>query len=200
MPNNQTSVKRQIAETLSRGTRSVEQHIADTLRACGAFEGDLTSRDLEPILKNVVFTLVDEQRFAGIDVPITHNVSQMQVEIVAQQANVFCEVHVHAPIVAFLQFTYTLENHPKVSGKLRLKGGDVVVKENTRSLDFAAKAALRILNVRAIARRELSEPNEIIRRTLPVQLERAGIKAKLDRIELTFNGSGSLHVLLTLDD
>ena len=200
MPRTQPNVKRQIVENLGRGTRTVEQHIADTLRACGEFEGDLTSHDLEPILKNVVFTLVDEQRFAGIDVPITHNVSQMQVEIVSEQANVFCEVHVHAPIVAFLQFSYTLENHPKNAGKLRLKGGDVTVKENTRSLDFAAKAALRILNVRAIARRELSEPNEIIRRTLPSQLERAGIDAKLDRIELTFNGNGALRVLLTLDD
>ena len=196
MPNPKNKVREQVAARIEQETRSIEDRIAEALRKRGSFAGELTAIDLEPILSNVVFTLVDNQRFAGIDLPIVHNISRMQVSIQRQSADVMCEVHVHEPIIAFIQFQYSLENDPKQTGKLRLKGGTIQVKETTRRLDIAAKAALRMLNVRAIALHELRDPNDVIRRTLPPQLAAHGLDMLLDSIELVFVPNDRLHVTL----
>ncbi|MCL4249318.1 MAG: hypothetical protein KJ065_14315 [Anaerolineae bacterium] len=196
MPNSKNKLREQVAAHIEQETRSIEHRIADALRKRGAFAGELTATDLEPILSNVVFTLVDNQRFAGVDLPIVHNISRMQVSIQRQYADVMCEVHVHEPIAAFILFQYSLENDPNQAGKLRLKGGTIQVKETTRRLDIAAKAALRVLNVRAIALHELRDPNDVIRRTLPPQLAAHGLDMLLDCIELAFVPNDRLHVTL----
>ncbi|MCA9910175.1 MAG: hypothetical protein KC519_16065, partial [Anaerolineae bacterium] len=79
MPNPKNKVREQVAAHIEQETRSIEERIAEALRKRGSFAGELTATDLEPILSNVVFTLVDNQRFAGIDLPIVHNISRMQV-------------------------------------------------------------------------------------------------------------------------
>ena len=196
MPNSKNKVREQVAARIEQETRSVEERIAEALRKRGRFAGELTAAELEPILSNVVFMLVGNQRLAGIDVPIVHNISRIQVSIQKQQATVMCEVHIHAPIVAFIQFRYQLENDPRQTGKLRLKGGTVQVTETTRRLDLAAKAALRMLNVRGIALHELRDPNDVIRRTLPPQLRDHGIDLRLESIDLTFTEGDTLHVTL----
>ncbi|MCC6612509.1 MAG: hypothetical protein IT320_03465 [Anaerolineae bacterium] len=197
MPKPKHTVREQVAAHIEQETRSVEERIAAALRTSRTFKGALTATELEPILSNVVFTLVASQRFAGIDVPITHNISRMQVTIQRMYADVMCEVHVHEPIIAFIQFQYQLENDPHQDGQLRLKGGTIKVTETTRRLDLAAKAALRMLNVRAIALRELRDPNDIIRRTLPPQLEVHGLDDLcFENIDLTFMDDDTLHVVL----
>lgn len=196
MPNQKDKLREQVAAHIEQETRSIEHRIADALRKRGSFAGELTATDLEPILSNVVFTLVDNQRFAGVDLPIVHNISRMQVSIQRQYADVMCEVHVHEPIAAFIQFQYSLENDPNRAGKLRLKGGTIQVKETTRRLDIAAKAALRMLNVRAIALHELRDPNDVIRRTLPPQLAAHGLDMLLESIELAFVPGDRLQVTL----
>ena len=109
MPNPRHKVREQVAAHVEQETRSIEERIADALRKHGAFVGELTAADLEPILSNVVFTLVASQRIAGVDVPVLHNISRMQVSIQRMHADVMCEVHIHEPIIAFIQFQYQLE-------------------------------------------------------------------------------------------
>lgn len=177
---------------------SVEQRIAEVLQQRTTFEGELTASDLEPILRNVVHALIENQRFGGLDVPTTHTVTTMRVSMHDCEAAVFCEVHIHSPIVAFLQFRYHLINDPKCIGQLRLKGGRVEVSEDTRRFDFAAKAALKVLNVPAMAMRELSDPNDVIRRTLPPQLAEQGIEIQLEKVDLTLTPKNTMLVKLGL--
>jgi hypothetical protein len=186
------------ATTSPQMTRTIEQRIAEALKRRGTFEGELTSFDLEPILKNVLFALVSEQRVAGIAAPISHSVPLMKVHMRSAVASVFSELHIHAPIRAIIQFRYGLENDPRAPGKLRLKGGDIEVSEDTHRFDLAAKAALKVLNVHAISKRELSDPNDVIRRTLPPQLRQQGFDVNLAAVELAFTTTDTLRVKLVV--
>ena len=58
------------------------------------------------IQKEREMNLVLEQKVGGIDVPIVHNVSVMNVRIVGEKAAVDCEIHVHSPIKAFIRSVY----------------------------------------------------------------------------------------------
>ena len=160
-----------ITEHIAKPVVPFEEMIARSLNKKGEYRGHLTSDQLSVILRKVLFTLVAEQKVAGMDVPIVHNVSATDVTMSRREARVFAEVHVHTPVTAFIQFRYCLENgNPGSSKSLRLKGNQVEVKEITRPLDFGAKAALRIMAVRNIALRELRDPNAVAL----VELSRAG--------------------------
>jgi hypothetical protein len=189
-------VRQQIEKHISDPTIPIEQKIATSLQELGEFRGKLTSDDLAVIMKNILYRLVEQQRFVGVEVPITHNVSEMSVKIARREAHVVCEMHVHHPITAFIRFTYTLENDVKAkTGKrLRLKNNVLEVKEVTHPFDIGAKTALKLLGVRGIAMRELSDPNDVIRRTLPEQLEKQGFKGKLEGIMLELLEDNTLEV------
>ncbi len=196
MPTRNELIRQQIEKHIGDPTIPIEQKIATSLQELGEFQGKLTSDDLAVIMKNILYKLVEQQRFAGVEVPITHNVSEMSVKIARREAHIVCEMHVHHPIIAFIRFTYTLENDGKAkTGKrLRLKNNNLEVKEVTRPFDIGAKTALKILGVRGIALRELSDPNDVIRRTLPEQLEKQGFKGKLDGIMLELMDDNTLSV------
>jgi hypothetical protein len=200
MAGRKETVRKQIAETIAEPVAPFEEKIAHTLKEKGEFAGHLNAEQLSIILRKVLFTLVGEQKVAGFDVPITHNVSAMQVTIARREAAVFAEVHVHSPIVAFIQFRYTLENDRRCPGKkLHLKRGQVEVKEVTRPFDLGARAALAILGVKQIALRELSDPNAVIRRTLPQQLARLGFQESLAEVELELLADDTMRVRLRVD-
>ena len=147
------------------------------------------------MMRKVLFTLVAEHKVAGVDLPIVHNISEMDVAIADRAVNVFAEIQVHSPIEAFIQFRYTLENAPDNPHKrLRLKNNQVDVKEVTRPLDLPAKAALKIVGVKHVALRELSNPNALIQRTLPPQLEPHGFHGTLAHVELELTDEGTMHV------
>jgi hypothetical protein len=194
-------LRQQIHQTIAEPTILIEQRIADALCEQGEFRARIDSSELALILRKVVHTLVGKQKVANFDVPIVHNVTEMNVRITGGEALVACEVHVHQPIIAFIRFKYTLENDPAALGKrLRLKHNRIEVQEITRPLDMGAKLALKMMRVEHIARQELSDPGGIIMRTLPDQLERLGFDGALCDIDLEFNGDGStLNVYITAE-
>lgn len=197
MTNQSQLLRKQIAANLSVPTHAVEKRIADCLLEDGEFHSALDSDMLGAVLRKVFYTLVAEQKVAQFELPIVHNVSEMNVAIVGREARIAATVHIHQPITAFIKFRYTLENDPQTPKRLRLKNNKLEVEEVTRAFDVAAKVALKVLGVEKIARQELSNPNAIIARTLPPQLQTHGFTGKLSIVELEFTADDSLEVKLT---
>lgn len=177
-------------------TEDIEQRIARALLSEGHFDQDLNARDLAIILRNVIYTMFAQQTVAGHDFSLVHNVPSMKVAIKDGEAQVCYVVHIHRPIVAFLEFKYTLVNDPvAISRRLRLKRGTLEVTEHTRRLDLKARAALAAISIETMARRELTDVTKIIRDTLPPQLARHGVEGTMENIELALHGR-SLRVVL----
>ncbi len=190
-------LRSQIAQPISAPVAAFEEKVARLLKEKGEFRGELTCEQLALIMRKVLYTLVAEQKVAGFEVPIVHNVSVMDVTIGGCEADVFAEIHVHSPITAFIQFRYCLENdNGNPSKRLSLKGNRVEVREFTRPFDFGAKAALRIMGVKRIALKELSDPNAVIQRTLPAQLEPLGFRGALTHVELELTDEDTMWVYL----
>lgn len=165
--------------------RDIEERIAAALVADGRFHNRINGADLAVILRNVVYYMFAHQKFAGVDVGIVHNIIQMDVTLADDEARVVFEVHIHSPIVAFLEFRYVLENDPDQFGSaLRLQPGTLHIEQRTRRFDIKAKTALAAMNVQRIALQELSNTRDIIRKTLPPQLRKQHIDGALTHIEL----------------
>lgn len=169
-------------------TDDIESRIAAGLVRDGEFHEDITAAELEVILYNIVYVMFAQQTVAGVGVGILHNVVSLQVEIKDHQAFVEFVVHIHKPVVVFLEFSYILINDAdsKLPG-ITLKNGSLIVQEKTRRFDIKAKAALTAMNVPRIARNEMSDLTEVIRRTLPAQLNQKHVTGKIDNIELMLN-------------
>ena len=184
---------------LVSATRPIEQRIATALNETGEYQGTLNARELTPILKHVLFRLVAEQKVAGFNVPIVHHVSQMQVAILNQEIQIFCEVEVQQPVNAFIRFSYSLENAPGSPKNLRLKNNQLDVEEVTRRFDFSAKTALKMMNVAKIARTELSDPAAVIQHTIPSQLAAQNFYGTVNTIEISITEQNTLWVHLIAD-
>lgn len=191
----------QIEEAAARAysTDDIEERIARALVTRGEFCEDISSADLEVILRNIVYVMFARQKVAGREIGILHNVPLMQVEINNEEAHVEFVVHIHKPIIVFIEFKYTLVNHEDEDNKcLCLKEDSLRVKEKTRRFDVKAKAALTAMNVPKIARQEMSDLTNVICRTLPDQLRHKGVTGQLETIKLSLNDH-SLCVSLTGD-
>lgn len=191
----------QIEEAAARAysTDDIEERIARALVTRGEFCEDISSADLEVILRNIVYVMFARQKVAGREIGILHNVPIMQVEINNEEAHVEFVVHIHKPIIVFIEFKYTLVNHEDEDNKcLCLKEDSLRVKEKTRRFDVKAKAALTAMNVPKIARQEMSDLTNVICRTLPDQLRHKGVTGQLETIKLSLNDH-SLCVSLTGD-
>ena len=189
-PTEDRQLKSQIEEASSRiySTRHIEERIAQALLDEGVFYENIDAADLEIILRNIVFTMFAEQRVAGRDIDILHNVPVMNVTINEEEADVEFVVHIHKPIVVFIEFNYKLINHPFEDEKnLCLEQGTLQIREKTRRFDVKAKAALTAMNIPKIARQEMSDMTAVIRKTLPAQLEKRGVKGELNTIKLSLN-------------
>lgn len=177
-------------------TDEIEQRIADALLYEGRFDAEINAAELAVILRNVVYTMFARYELAGLNVDLVHNVPNMKVSINNGQAQVRFIVHIHKPIVAFLEFRYALVNDPvALSPRLRLRQGSLRYKENTRRLDLKAKAALAAVNIKHLATQELSDANGIILSTLPPRLREHGIVGSISKIELGLRDE-CLRVLL----
>lgn len=166
-------------------TTPIEKKIANALAKHGEFHESISADELQVILRNIVFTMFAQQKIAGFDVGLVHNVAEMNVKIENDQAFVDCVVHIHKPIVAFIEFDYTLVNDTAASqGQLCLKKRSLIINEKTRRFDIKAKAALKAINVEKVTRQELSDLSRIIVRTLPPQLRRHGVKGELNHVGL----------------
>ncbi len=169
-------------------TDDIEERIAKALLARGEFYENIDAADLEIILRNIVYVMFSRQKVAGRDIDILHNVPIMHVEIREEQAHVEFIVHIHKPIIVFIEFEYTLVNHPDQDEKrLCLKEGSLKIKEKTRRFDVKAKAGLTAMNIPKIARQEMSDMSEVICRTLPGQLKHKGVTGVLDKVRLSLN-------------
>jgi len=200
MAGKKKQLRQQIAQDVAGPAAPFEEKIAGLLKQSGEFRGHLTGDQLSVIMRKVLFTLVAEQRVAGFDVPIVHNVSVMDVSIAGREAKVFAEVHIHRPIRAFIQFRYCLENDGENPNKrLHLKDNRVEVREITHPFDFGAKAALGIMGVRHIALKELSNPNAVIQRTLPLQLKPLGFQGRLTCVELELTDEDTMLVYVAAE-
>lgn len=200
-PTEDRQLKSQIEETTSRiySTEHIEERIAQALLQDGVFHENVDATDLEVILRNIVFTMFAEQKVAGREIDILHNVPVMKVTINEEEADVVFVVHIHKPIVVFIEFYYRLVNHPVEEEKnLCLHEDSLRIKEKTRRFDVKAKAALAAMNIPRIARQEMSDMTEVIRRTLPAQLAKRGVVGQLDTIKLSLN-SHTLCVYLQGD-
>jgi hypothetical protein len=180
-------------------TGDIEGRIAQALLVKGEFYENIDTADLEIIMRNIVYVMFSRQRVAGKDIDILHNVPIINAEINEEQAHIDFVVHIHKPIIVFIEFNYTLINHPDDEEKrLCLKEGSLRIKEKTRRFDVKAKAALKAMNIRKIAHQEMSDLTEVIRRTLPSQLKRKGVAGRLETIKLSLN-KNSLCVYLLGD-
>ncbi|MGQ9886933.1 MAG: hypothetical protein ACUVSX_00445 [Aggregatilineales bacterium] len=196
--NKKRALRQQVKRVISDPVMPLEHKVARALIDTGEYLGTLTADELAVIMRKVLYTLVDEQKVAGLDVPLVHNVSRMDVSIAAGEAAVSCEVHIHAPIKAFITFNYVLENdHQSNNGRLRLKNNWLDVHEVTRPFDIGAKAALKVMGVRHIALQELNDLNGVIRRTLPPRLHQLGFKGELKDVALELQDNGTMVVYLT---
>jgi hypothetical protein len=180
-------------------TDEIETHIADDLVTYGEFHKNISAPELEVILRNVVYVVFTQQKVVGIGVGILHNVPIMKVSLAEGQADIEFVVHIHKPIIAFLEFKYTLVNDVDATvNRITVKEGSLCVNEKTRRFDLKAKTALAAMNVPRIARQEMSDTASIIRRTLPAQLLEKGVTGELKEIVLSLN-SESLSVYLQGD-
>ena len=107
-------VRQQIELTTARyySTLPVEQRIAAALTQYGEFDEILTVEEFELVLRGIIYWSFAQQTFAGVNVGMVHNVVTMDIEIENFEAHIRCVVHIHKPIIAFIEFDYTLENDP----------------------------------------------------------------------------------------
>ena len=180
-------------------TTDIEERIARALLTEGEFHENISPTDLEVILRNIVYVMFAHQKVAGRDIDILHNIPIINVEIEDGQANVDFVVHIHKPIIVFLEFKYVLINQEGLgTGSLCLKDGSLRINERTRRFDVKAKAALTAMNVPKIAQQEMSDLKSVIKRTLPNQLRKKGVTGEISDIRLSLN-EHSLRVRLTGD-
>jgi hypothetical protein len=186
----------QSAAATEYSTLSVEQRIAASLTQNGAFDEILDVEEFESVLRGIIFWSFAHQTFAGVNVGMVHNVVTMDIEFDDLEAHVRCVVHIHKPIIAFIEFDYTLENDPdSVGDSIRLKEGTLNVETKTRKLDVKAKTALAAMNVRKITMQQMSDLTEVIASTLPPQLQAKGVDGRLEDVEIQLLEEG-LHVRL----
>src|SRR5664279_2751251 len=172
-------LRQQINASVTEPILYFEQKIADSLNAQGVFTANVDGDELGLILRKVIYNIVDEQKLGHVQVPVLHSVSQVDARIGQGEAAIFCEIRIHQPIVAFIRMKYTLENDPRFAHtRLRLK--KLHVQESTRPLDVAAKVALKVMRVESVIRHELSDPNGLIKRQLPVPLRHRGFDGVID--------------------
>jgi hypothetical protein len=189
-PTEEQELQAQIEAAAERlfSTADIEARIAAALLAEGEFQENISSADLQVILRNIVYVMFSSQRVAGRDIDILHNVPIINVEIDQGQANVEFVVHIHKPIIVFIEFQYALINQADGDCEnLCLKKGSLRITERTRRFDVKAKAAMTAMNVPKIARQEMSDLTNVIRHTLPDQLRKKGVAGEISDINLYLN-------------
>lgn len=186
-------VREQIELTTARffSTTSVEQRIAAALTRDGEFDEILNVEEFELVLRGIIYWSFAQQTFAGVNVGMVHNVVTMDIEFDDLEAHVRCVVHIHKPIIAFIEFDYTLENDPdSVRESIRLKADTLNIETKTRKLDVKAKTALAAMNVRKITMQQMSDLTEVIGNTLPPQLQAQGVDGRLEEVEIQLHEDG----------
>lgn len=137
---------------------------ASQIKETGSFQKNLTDKELESIMQSVVQGLMTGQEKVKASVP------SMQVKIAGQQGIVDGSVRLEKPISATINLRCTLGNDA-ASDRLRLVGLDV--KEEA---GFAARIALKAVNIKGKAEDKLRDPNQALFAALGSQLETRGVR------------------------
>ena len=124
---------------------------------------------------SVVKSLTTGQEAVRVTVP------SMQVQIERKQGTVAASIQIEKPITATIGIRCTLGNDT-TPNRLRLVGLDVDEKAG-----FAAKLALKAVNIKGKAQEALRDPNQALFTALGSQLEPKGVK--LSGIGLNFKDS-----------
>jgi hypothetical protein len=163
----------------------------------GRFEYRFGSDELGVVFSNIFYTLIQIQNFAGLKVPLTYNIANMEVELDFPSVRVNSLLHIHSPIRAFIQINYALVNDATRPGALTLARRSVRVVEKTSRLDVFARAALLAINIEGLVQRELQDPGEVIRQTLPVRLKLYGFEGGIGEVMLAVTPDNHLHAILS---
>lgn len=150
----------------------------------GEYHERINADDFGIVLRHIVHTIFSQKRVAGFDVGIIHNVAKMNVTIANNEIDIAFVVHVHKPIVAFLNFAYVLVNDPKKESHIALKKGTLKVENKTRRFDIKAKTALTAMQTTRLAQSELSDLSVVIETTWPLHLRTLGHDGELTAVRL----------------
>ncbi len=194
--NREQFLRRRISESFAASSERIDREVAEAFLAANRYESHFTSEDLTVVFANIFYTLVELQRFAGLSVPVTHNVAQMQVTIRHPHLSARSILHIHHPIQAFIELSYKLTNVPDRPGALALVRDSVRVKQTTRRFDLVAKAMLSAMDVAGLIESELNDPAQVIRKTLAHRLKTYGFAGEIRQVELEITPEHRLRALL----
>ena len=155
----------------------------EALKTQGEFQRDLTSSEVGGIMRGVVSGLLTGQDMVEASVPT------MGVEIKDKKGRVAGTVEVRKPIKASIGINCVLGNAEGRDDRIKLVGLKL-----TQKAGFAAKMALRAINLEGKAREHLRDPNRALASVLSGQLKERGIK--LTGIGLSFTEEDALKVAL----
>lgn len=189
-------LRQQIAESFRHASEQMDLTVALALTNEGQFEHRFGSEELSIVFSNIFYTLIEIQNFAGLKVPLTYNIPNMEVELDFPRVRVNSLLHIHSPIRAFIQINYALVNHATKPGSLTLARRSVRVVEKTSRLDVVARAALLAINIEGLVQRELQDPGEVIRQTLPIRLKEYGFDGGIGDVMLAVTPDNHLHAIL----
>jgi len=149
------------------------EEAAQVLKEKGIYKRDLTAQELANIMSEIVANLTQGQESVKASVP------SMAVDIVKAKGTVAGVVKVEKPIQATIKVSCALDNGT-VPDRIKLAGLDIQTEAG-----FAAKLALKAVNIEGKAREALRDPNQALGSALASQLEPRGVK--LTEVGLHFN-------------
>lgn len=148
---------------------------AQAIKERGSYQRELTAQELAGIMSGVVTGLIQGQESVRASAPI------MDVRIENAKGIVNGSVKVEKPIQATIKVNCELDNDSAPS-RIKLAGLDI-----QQEAGFAARLALKAVNIEGKAREALRDPNRALGLALGSQLEPRGVK--LTGLGLHFNES-----------
>jgi hypothetical protein len=146
---------------------------AQALKEKGVYQRELTAQELAGIMSGIVTSLTQGQEAVKASVPA------MTVKIEKAKGIVGGSVKVEKPIQATIKVNCALDNDT-APNRIKLAGLDIQTEAG-----FAAKLALKAVNIEGKAREALRDPNQALGLALASQLEPRGVK--LTGVGLHFN-------------
>ncbi|MGE5195062.1 MAG: hypothetical protein ACM3U2_21420, partial [Deltaproteobacteria bacterium] len=195
-----TILRQQISEAFRRSSEQIDREVAEALTKNHQYLYSFNSQELAVVFANIFHTLIDLQKFAGLTVPLIHNVASIGVEVRYPRITVSSLLHIHSPIRAFIELDYSLSNDFDRPGNLALIRRSLMVLEKTSRFDFFARTALAAINIEGLVERELRDPAQVIRFTLPHRLGLYGFTGTIDKVHLEVTPDNHLHTYLACSD
>ncbi len=199
-PTTDSILRQQISEAFRKSSQQIDREVAEALTRNHHYVYSFDSQQLAVVFANIFHTLIDLQKFAGLTVPLTHNVASIGVEVRYPRITTSTLLHIHSPIRAFIEIGYSLSNDFERPGNLALIRRSLSVQEKTARFDLLARSALAAINIEGLIERELRDPAEVIRLTLPHRLRLYGFAGTIQKVHLEVTPDNRLHTYLARAD